>query len=49
MSNICDRTDTCTCTYYFMVKYYEIMYCVRGCIDRCLDIHPSSVLYYFAY
>ena len=21
MSNICDRTDTCTCTYYFIVKF----------------------------
>ena len=29
MSNICDRTDTCSCTcnYYFMVKY------MRLCID----------------
>ena len=24
MSNISDRTDTCTCTYYFMVKYMRL-------------------------
>ena len=24
MSNICDRTDTSTCTYYVMVKYIRL-------------------------
>ena len=24
MSNICDRTDTCTCTYYFILKYMRL-------------------------
>ena len=24
MSNICDRTDTSTCTYYFMVKHIRL-------------------------
>ena len=24
MSNMCDRTDTCACTYYFMVKYIRL-------------------------
>ena len=46
LSNICDRTDTSTCTYYG--KKYQIIYCVRGCLDRCLYIHPSGVSYYFA-
>ena len=50
MSNICDRTDNSTCIYYyFFGKIYEIMYCVRDCIDRCLYIHPSGVSYFFAY
>ena len=47
MSNICDLSDTFTCTYYFIVKYIFvkniIVLCVRGCIDGRLYIYPSVV------
>ena len=36
MSNICDRTDTSTCTYYFTVKYIRLcIVCVVVLIDAC--------------
>ena len=39
MSNICDRTDTCTCTYYFTVKNMRLcIVCVVVLIDACIFI-----------
>ena len=49
MTNICDILILVAYMYLlFYGKVYQIMYCVRGCIDRCLYNHASGVLYYFA-
>ena len=52
-SNICDRTDTSSVTYYFIVKYirsYDIdMYFVfYGLHDTTLQICIISLYEYFA-